>query len=623
MLAFAPVAKGGARDAHSFANEGQFRVTHVDLSLSVEFPWNQLRGDAILTVRRLDPRATQLVLDTRGLEVSGVEQFTSDFLGATEMMAPIWVSRPFHPGVGNPVDGTPLVIDLAPSRAPQEMIRIHYETAPQAAGLHWSATGTGGDRQPFFYTLSAPLDARSWIPTQDDPGARASYRVHVETPSNMVALLSAGAPTPTRAADHWFIVSRPIAADRLDLVVGDLKFKALAADLGVYGHGWSTRQDARALRNAAAVRSAGRRLPGGGGTAARRDYVVMPADFPFAYRATGQLTLLSPTLVTGLPRLIPLAARLPDAGIHSRLRPAAWRDRWIGAAFSGYLQSRIVESLYGAPRAALSDTLAWMRLRAALASAAPAAQVLASDSVGGAPGAGAAAIPVDKGRLFLNFLDASFGRANFDAFVSAYMARSAAAPVTTAQFVDFVEQNLLASHPGVVRRRQIDSWIEDPGIPAAAALPAADELQPVDAAREAWLARRTTAAAIGARAWPAEKWLYFLGTLPPGLDAARLAELDSAYHPMDCGDAEVEAAWLLVAIRAAYQPAFKALVVYLQQTGRIDLIAPLYAQLMRSTAGQDLARHVYLAARPGYDPQAAAVIDAILSHRTGKSQNAE
>ena len=622
-LALIHLAYGDAGNPHSFANEEEFRVTHVDLSLSVEFPWDQLRGDAILTVRRLDPHATHLILDTRGLDVSGVEQFTRDFLGATEVMAPIWVSRPFHPGTGNAVDGTPLVIDLAPSRAAEEMIRIHYETAPHAAGLHWSATGTGGDRQPFFYTLSAPLDARSWIPTQDDPDARASYRVHVKTPSNMVVLLSAVASSPKRAADHWFVVSRPIAADRLDLVVGDLKFKAVAADVGVYGQGWSTRRDARALSEAAAVRGARLSLPGGGGASARRDYVVMPADFPFAYRDTGQLTLLSPTLVGGLPRLIPLAARLPVAGIRSRLRPASWRDQWIDAACAGYLQSRVVESLYGAPRAALSDTLAWMHLRRALGSVAAATQVLASDPVGRPPGPGDAAIPVDKGRLFLSFLDASVGRTNFDAFLTAYFADHAGQPVTTAQFVDFVEQDLLARAPGVVRRRDLDEWIHDPGIPAAAALPAADELQPVDAARDAWLARRISAAAIGARGWPAENWLYFLGTLPLRLDAARLAELDAAYHPMRSDDAEVEAAWLVAAIRADYQPAFKPLAAYLRQTGRIGLIAPLYAELMRSTAGEEFARHVYSTARPGYDPLAVAVIDAIVSHPTEKGPHAE
>ncbi|MDE2349372.1 MAG: leukotriene A4 hydrolase C-terminal domain-containing protein [Gammaproteobacteria bacterium] len=582
-------------------------------------------------MRRLDARATRLVLDTRGLDVSGVEQFTRDFLGATEVMAPIWVSRPFHPGDGDPVDGTPLVIELPPSTAHEEMIRIHYETSPHAEGLHWSSTGEGGGRQPFFYTTSSPIDARSWIPTQDGPGARASYRVHVETPPNMVALFSVGAgadakrpgaPTPNRGHDHWFVVPRPVAADRLDLVVGDLKFKALAPDVGVYGQGWSTRRDARALREAVAVRRASLRLPGGDAWS-RRDYVVMPADFPFAFRSSAKLTLLSPTLIGGLPRLIPLAARLPDAEVDSRIRSAGWGDRWIAPALAGYLQSRLVESLYGAPLAALSDTLSWLRLRDALRGAPPAAQVLAADPVGGFEGPGAAAIPVDKGRLFLSFLDASFGRTAFDAFLSACFARPADQPMTSADFVDLAERNLLAPHPGVVRPRQIDAWINDAGIPAAAALPAADELRPVDAAREAWLARRATAAALGAQAWPAENWLYFLGSLPQGLDAARLAELDAAYHPMKSGDAEVESAWLSLAIREDYQPAFTQLEAYLKRIGRIGLIAPLYAGLMRSPAGADLARRVYLAARPGYDSTAAAIIDAIVTHRTGTDDHAE
>ena len=59
----APLQSG--LDYHSFANVEQFRVTHIELDLRVDFHNKVLFGEAALEVKRLDPNATELVLDTR------------------------------------------------------------------------------------------------------------------------------------------------------------------------------------------------------------------------------------------------------------------------------------------------------------------------------------------------------------------------------------------------------------------------------------------------------------------------------------------------------------------------------------------------------------------------------
>ena len=56
-------------DYHSFANTEQFRVTHLELNLRVDFTNQVLIGVVALEIKRLDPTATELVLDTRDLDV--------------------------------------------------------------------------------------------------------------------------------------------------------------------------------------------------------------------------------------------------------------------------------------------------------------------------------------------------------------------------------------------------------------------------------------------------------------------------------------------------------------------------------------------------------------------------
>jgi hypothetical protein len=51
---------------------------------------------------------------------------------------------------------------------------------------------------------------------------------------------------------------------------------------------------------------------------------------------------------------------------------------------------------------------------------------------------------------------------------------------------------------------------------------------------------------------------------------------------------------------------------YLQNTGRRELIAPLYTELMKTPAGAAQANRVFKLARPGYPPQTDAAVAAIV-----------
>src|SRR5882724_8058614 len=124
-------------DYHSYANVDQFRVTHIELDLRVDLEGKEISGTVALEVKRLDPRATQLVLDTKDLMINDVSQKATDVLGATAKNQTIWVSRPFHLEKPDPILGSALVIDLPPSKRGTESIKIDYETLEASPALQW------------------------------------------------------------------------------------------------------------------------------------------------------------------------------------------------------------------------------------------------------------------------------------------------------------------------------------------------------------------------------------------------------------------------------------------------------------------------------------------------------
>ena len=176
----APIQSG--LDYHSFANVEQFRVSHVELNLRVDFRNKVLFGEAALEVKRLDPNATELVLDTRGLDIRDVSEKPTSVVGALAKSETTWVSRPFHFDKADPILGSPLVIELPPHKRSTQIIKIEYVTSPDADSLHWLADGqTAGKHHPLMYTLSAPIGARGWIPLQDTPLVRVTYSAFIHT----------------------------------------------------------------------------------------------------------------------------------------------------------------------------------------------------------------------------------------------------------------------------------------------------------------------------------------------------------------------------------------------------------------------------------------------------------
>jgi aminopeptidase N len=608
-----------AADEHSFANIDQFRVTHIDLDLRVDMQGKSISGTATLNFKRLDPRAAQLVLDTKDLMVTDVSQKATDVLGATAKSQTTWVSRPFHMGKPDPILGSALVIDLPQTRKTIESVRIDYETLDTASALQWLAPNkAAGLHNSFLYTLSEPIGARTWIPLQDTPRVRATYKVEIHTDSGLLALMSTDNDFKAkRNGEYAFVMAQPIPSYLLALAVGNLAFKETGARSGVYADKSLIKAAAKEFADTEAMIAAGERLFGPYRWK-RFDILVIGPNFPISGMGNPGLAFISATAIAGDKSLVSVIAReLAHSWSGNLVGNATWRDVWLNEAISAYLESRIMNEVYGEQRASMDAVLALKSLRGDLAGLAPKDQVLAVDLRDRDPGTAVRDVPREKGRLFLNFLDAKFGRERFDTFLRGYFDNFAFKSITTEEFNQYLWENLLDRFPGIVAHEQVLAWENAPGIPADAVLPESSALSPVDQARASWLAGTLAAKKFGLD-WGADQWLYFLDGMPATLRTQQLAELDQAYGLTRSQNAEIEQRWLELVIRADYRPGYARLEEYLKSVARRRLIMPLYVELMKTPAGGVFAKRVYAVARPGLHPQTAAAIDAIVTPETAE-----
>ncbi len=617
----APIQSG--LDYHSFANTDQFRVTRLELDLRVDSTNKVLYGAVGLAIKRLDPGATELVLDTRDLDITDVTEKAQDVLGATAKTETTWVSRPFHLERKDPILGQALVIELAPSKRATEFIRVEYQTSPNASGLQWLTAKQAGGHKPFMYTESEAIGARSWIPLQDTPGVRVTYKATIHTDNDVRAVMSAqNDPKAKHNGEYTFVMPEAVPSYLIALAVGDLDFKETGPRTGVYAQKSLLKQAAAEFADTESMIQTAEKLFGPYRWD-RYDILVMPASFPEGGMENPRLSFITPTVIAGDKSLVSVIAHeLAHSWSGNLVSNATWRDLWLNEGFTDYLESRIMKAVYGERREMMELTLGLQSLRKNLAELKPEDQVLAIDLRNRNPDEVFTEVPYEKGRLFLLYLDAKFGDARFDEFLRGYFEHFSFKSITTEEFLKYLQDNLLDRFPGTVSRDEVKAWVYGPGIPPDAVLPTTDAFAIVDAARDAWLDGKTPAKKIDTHEWVAQQWLQFLNHMPATLTTSQMADLDQAFGFTHTANAEIEHSWLLLVIRNRYQPANVRLETYLETVGRGKLILPLYKEMMKTPAGAVQAKRVFALARPVYHPTVQAAVDAIVSP-AGDAENSD
>jgi aminopeptidase N len=619
----APIQSG--LDYHSFANIEQFRVTHLELDLRVDPFFKTLRGMVGLKIKRLDPNATELILDTRDLNVSDVTIKAQDVLGATAKSETTWVSRPFHFQKKDPILGSALVIELPPSQKTTLFVRIDYETSPTAPALQWvGASQTAGKHTGFFFTQNEPIGARSWIPLQDTPQVRVTYTATIHTSADVLAVMSAkNDPNAKRNGIYTFDMPEAIPSYLIALAVGDFQFKATGPRTGVYAEKSVLKAAAKEFADTESMIETSEKLFGPYRWD-RYDILVLPPSYPVGGMENPRLSFITPTVIAGDKSLVSVIAHeLAHSWSGNLVSNATWRDLWLNEGFTDYLESRIINAVYGEKREMMERVLGLRALKDNLATLKPADQVLAIDLRDRDPDEVFSDVPYEKGRLFLTYLDAKFGRERFDAFLRSYFDHFAFKSITTEQFVGYLQENLLDRYPGIVTPIQVTAWVSGPGIPQDAVLPTSTEFAPVDQARVDWLGGKLTSKELKltSAGWAAQQWLYFLNNMPARLSTSQMADLDQTCAFSRTPNAEIGHSWFLLVIRNQYQPSYVRLEQYLETIGRRKLVTPLYVELMKTPGGAVQAKRVYALARAGYHPETVAAIDAIVNPKSEESDD--
>ena len=587
-------------DYHSFANTNDYRVKHLDLDLTADFDSKVLKGTAILDIQKLAKKNPALILDTRELDIKAVRA------GIGKDLKPV----KFSLGKKDPHIGTPLKIDL-PKGA--NKVAIDYQTSPGASGVQWlEPQQTAGKKHPFLFTQAQAIHARSFIPLQDSPQVRMTYKATIRTPEDLRAVMSAN-NDPEAEMDGVFEFEMPqaIPSYLIAIGIGNLEFKPMGERTGVYAEPELLEAAAKEFEDTESMLEATEENFGPYRWD-RYDLLILPPSFPFGGMENPRLSFITPTVIAGDKSLVALIAHeLAHSWSGNLVTNASWRDLWLNEGFTTYLTNRIMQLVYGDDRYNMEMALGYDDLQADLDDREDKDEIMAIDLRGRDPDEVFSNIPYEKGSLFLYELEQKVGRENFDKFLMDYFNHFAFQSITTEDFVAYLQKTLLKQYPDKLDEARINEWIFEPGVPEGAPHPQSDAFTKLDPVREQWLKGEIKANDIDTKGWTFHQWKYFLDGMPEKLSEEQLKELDQAFNLTQSKNNEIAFSWLMIAVRNQYKPADARLEDFLVSIGRNKFLRPLYRNLMEN-GQEETAKRIFEKAKSGYHPLTVKVNSKII-----------
>ena len=675
---------------HSYANDGEFLITHMDMRLAVNFADKTIEGwveyslvHAYLRDNRkpgsvppdhFNPITGNhiLLLDHRDMDVLGVYAGGS-FDKKSGKLKNGAKGLLFEVGIGvadTLLFGKPLEIEVPRS---QSKIVIHYKTRPSAGALQWlSPTQTYDQTHPFLFSQSQAILARTWIPLQDKPSVRFTYTSEVRVvcgigvedpdinPTDFNVVMSAvklGNPEGDIVSNnkvHRFEQKKPIPSYLMAIAVGSFGYKSLGKNTGVYA-------EHKLLQKAAwefadlqkMVDAAGEMF----GEYAWGDYnvLVLPPSFPFGGMENPVVTFATPTIIAGDRSLVSLLAHeLAHSWSGNLVTNRTWDDYWLNEGFTVYVESRIMEQLYGKNYAdmlrvlgkgELDKTLGWMLKEA------PEDSHLRLHLGDRDPDEGLTDIAYEKGRFFLMMLEQLYGRAAFDEFLNGHFRKYAFGTVTTDLFLAdlkaFHEKQVTGNGVGPLPtwrdfEPRVMAWIDGEGLPVGG-FPVLEskEFERVEqqVSKFLWSGEPLhsgysipcDASVIDTSGFTTHHWLHLLRKLhtradgsPGRLSREEMAGLDARFHFTQTQNAEIACDWFVLSIQSDYRPAYQAMHDFLLKVGRRKFLMPIYEALLAQyvvkdgkyewafAQGKEMATEIFLQAEPGYHPVAARSLRELL-----------
>jgi hypothetical protein len=429
-----------------------------------------------------------------------------------------------------------------------------------------------------------------------------------------MALMSAENPVMKNDSGvYFFKQTKPIPSYLMALAVGDLAFKPLSENTGVYAEPIDLDKCAAEFVDLPKMMKAAENLYGKYQWN-RYDVLVLPPSFPFGGMENPELTFATPTIIAGDRSLVSLLAHeLAHSWSGNLVTNATWNDFWLNEGFTVYFERRIMEAIEGKEYADMLQILGYQDLQEELKSFGKGHEDtrLYLDLDGRDPDEGLTDIAYEKGALFLIHIESIVGRKKFDSFLKNYFQSNAFKTMDTKGFLNLLSKELIKGDEKLAALINADAWIYQSDLPNSIPLLNSIKLDMVNKSLVDFAAGKK-AKELDTKHWSSHEYLYFIRGLNKELDTNKLNDLKLTFNFASSGNSELEAAWFEHVIHNQYLKDYNSLERFLMRVGRRKFLMPLYTALASTEEGKTYAQEIYERARNNYHYVSIQSLDELL-----------
>ncbi len=587
-----------SKDVHTQCNADSIGMKHLDLNINVDMEHKRISGCALWTVDNTKNKLKDLKLDTYDLTIDSV---------AVD-------GKQVHFTLDTPVVHLGRALHIPVSKGSRQVM-ICYKTGESARALQWlDPQQTHDKKHPFLYTQSESIYARSWIPCPDGPGIRFSYDARVTVPKELLALMSAENPQQKNDSGiYHFKMELPVPAYLMALAVGDISFKSIDERTGVYAEPGMLAKARYEFEDVGKMVHTAEQLYGPYRWG-RYDMLVLPPGFPIGGMENPRLTFCTPTIIAGDRSLVSLIAHeLAHSWSGNLVTNATWNDFWLNEGFTNYFERRIMEQMMGKSYSDMLWELGYQDYVQAVKDFGEKSPDtwLKLNLAGRDPDDGLTDIPYEKGSHFLKLIELSAGREKFDQFLSGYFNSHAFSTITTEQFLNYLDSNLIKGDTALKNKLRINEWVYGPGIPANCPMAGQERFAKVDEERRKFLVG-TAPGELATKEWSTHEWMQFLRKMPDSLPLPQMTALDKAFAFSKTGNSEIADLWYILSWKSGYEVAYPAMNAFLSSVGRRKFLEPIYSTMMKTEKGKIYAREAYLKYKNNYHPLAQESLNKMI-----------
>ena len=608
-------------DDHSYSNLREIHTKHLDLELEVNFQNKTIYGVARHTMK--NNNTDTAIFDINGLLIQKVTLGTKNHEKETDFV------------IGNmdkdSILGQPLLVT---TKNKTQQINIYYQTTENSAALDWLDSNlTSSKTKPFLYTQGQAILTRTWIPIQDSPSNRITYSAKVSVPDDLIAVMSAkNEREKSSDGNYFFEMKKPIPSYLIALAVGDLSYQSLGPNTGFYCEPELAKACLYEFQDLPKMMQAAEKIYGKYQWD-QYDLLVLPYSFPFGGMENPMLTFVNPTIITGDRSLTSVVAHeLAHSWSGNLVTNRTWNDFWLNEGFTVYFEQRIMEELYGKD---VSDILAAVEyyelqdeLKTIAGSNNPEDSRLFLNLKGRNPDDGLTDIAYVKGSFFLKTLEQKVGRIKFDEFINTYFQKYAFKTISSAEFVAYLEKNLLS-------RNKIDfnhkEWIYKEGLPKnclqikSVRLDKMNELANKFAQGEAIFKPVITYEKIRIKGrnkknrivnklerkdFIVQEWQTFIRALPKSISKEKLKIIDNNLGFKNCGNSEIMMEWYTKALENNYTEINGEIEDFVTKVGRRKYLMPIYSAM--NSSNPKLAESIFNKVKHRYHAVSRNSIEELL-----------